>query len=335
LKLIQKNGQPHFGHIETPLDDANYCDYRWRTAMGYYLPRWRRHIKCNQFQFVGLLSPDFIIGCAIVNLRLVANGFFYLYQPSNGKLEEWSWINPLALGCQTPTQPDQSRFQFRKGKNQLEIFAQGKQRQLRVQIGKTLELSALLSEPEGFQPVRLCSRAGYNGWVYTQKTNALPVEGFLNWKGVHFDLNKAQTLGGYDWTIGFMRRHTFWNWASCSAYLQDGKAFGFNLAAGVNETSYTENAIWFDHKRILLPSIQFHFDREKPLEPWTIKSSDGSFHARFNPVGLRRERVEAVILASNFRQVFGTFEGQFRDQSGTLHDFGPCWGFCEDHYARW
>ena len=122
-----------------------------------------------------------------------------------------------------------------------------------------------------------------------------------------------------------MRRHTFWNWASCSTRLDNGTSFGFNLAAGVNETSYTENCLWFGHQQILLPPIQFHFNREQPLQPWTVTSGDGRFEAQFQPKGIRKEHVEAILLASKFKQVFGTFSGHFRDQLGQQHNFGPSW----------
>lgn len=333
MKLIQNNGLPHFGHLDQPLQDANFKDYAWRTPMGRSMPRWRRHLRCNQFQFFGLTSPDLIIGCAIVNLRLLANCFFYIYEPAKDQLHEWSLLQPLALGCHTPTTPDQGRFSFKKGKSEVSMQAVGKQRHLEIDVRGQLRLQATLTEPHAFQPLRLCSRAGYDGWVYTQKANALPVTGELDFQGQKHHLSGLG--GGYDWTIGFMRRETFWNWASCSTLLADGSSFGFNLAAGVNETSYTENVFWYNHHASLLAPIQFHFQRENPLEPWFIQTADQRFYAEFQPHGLRRERVQAVLLASNFRQVFGTFSGYFYDADDRKVEFGPCWGFCEDHYARW
>lgn len=335
MKLINEKGQPNLGHLQKPLTDANYADFAWRTAMGYPIPRFRRRLKCNQFQFVGLVSPDLIVGCAIVNLRLLANAFFYVYLPQTKQLREWSWLTPFAVGCHTPTQPDASCFRFRKGRNQVIMDASPETRSLTVHTKDGVHLHAHFHHPTGFEPVRVCTRAGYNGWVYTQKANALPATGTLQLDGHTFELEKHDVRAGYDWTIGFMRRHTFWNWASCSATLPDGSAFGFNLAAGVNETSYTENALWHEHQRVTLPPIQFHFDREQPIQPWLLTSGDGGFEATFTPQGLRRERIEAIILASNFRQVFGTFEGRFRNAAGVEHVFGPCYGFCEDHYARW
>ena len=49
-----------------------------------------------------------------------------------------------------------------------------------------------------------------------------------------------------------MRRETNWNWASLSTMDDRGRQIGFNAAAGMNETSFTENGVWVDGRLHLM-----------------------------------------------------------------------------------
>ena len=49
-----------------------------------------------------------------------------------------------------------------------------------------------------------------------------------------------------DWTAGYMRRHTYWNWTATACRLPDGRILGLNLSCGVNETSFTESYFLLD-----------------------------------------------------------------------------------------
>lgn len=42
----------------------------------------------NTFNFAGIIGPDFMAGLAVVDLKYIANGFFYIYDIKNKKITE-------------------------------------------------------------------------------------------------------------------------------------------------------------------------------------------------------------------------------------------------------
>ena len=107
-----------------------------------------------------------------------------------------------------------------------------------------------------------------------------------------------------------------------------------NLAAGVNETGFTENALWLDGKLIKIDMVNFQFDRYRPDSAWRMQSADGIVDLQFTPLGQRKEKINALLIASNFTQHFGVFAGRI-SLADELIIIENCWGFAEDHYARW
>lgn len=132
-----------------------------------------------------------------------------------------------------------------------------------------------------------------------------------------------------------MRRETAWNWACIAGKLADGRSMGLNLAAGVNETGMTENALWLDGRCIKLGQASFVFDRYCETAPWQVRTSDGRVDLQFVPSGVRKERINAVVIASNFRQYVGTYTGVILDESGEPVPVEGLRGLAEDHFARW
>lgn len=332
--LIKQNGQPHFGLFDRPVIDINYRDYDLRSAMDKPRGRLAQHFGFNQFQFLSLCSEQLIVGLAIVDLKWLSNAFVYCFDPQSGDYEEFSFIQPLSRKTTMDTRPNQGRASFRSGRNRLDIHAEAGRRRLRVSLAAGLEIDAEIDEDEGYRPLSICTRAGYAGWVYTQKTTARPVSGRLVWRGEARDLAEIGALAGVDWSAGYMRRETFWNWGSLSARLADGRRLGFNLVAGVNDTGYTENALWIDDQMVKISTVVFDYDRSDHQRPWRMCSQDGVLDLRFEPAGRRSEKRDALFIASNFTQYFGRFYGTVRLPNEVVELSGQ-WGFAEDHFARW
>ncbi|WP_333608065.1 DUF2804 domain-containing protein [Arsukibacterium sp.] len=334
-QLIDAQGKVTFGVFEHGVSDINYLDYDLRNAMNKRLGSWAKHFKFNQFQFIGFSSPVLLIGIAIVDLKWLSQAFVYCYDIERRQFEQFTMLQLLARGTTFNTQPHQGTVSFQKGRQRLSISATTTpgMRTLEVQLDR-LTLNARIDESARYQPLALCTRAGYQGWVFTEKATALLCQGQLCWQGRQYDLQQLKALACVDWTAGYMRRETFWNWGSLSCFLADGRRLGFNLAAGVNETGFTENALWLDGRLIKLDMIDFQFDRQQPSLPWHMTSNDGMVNLRFEPQGQRQEKINAGLIASNFTQHFGCYYGVIKLADEVIQLQGE-WGFCEDHYAKW
>ena len=51
--------------------------------------------------------------------------------------------------------------------------------------------------------------------------------------------------------------------------------------------------------------------------------------------GLHREQLNLGLLASNFKQVFGCFQGVLRPPGRAPVLIDNLWGFVEDQYVKW
>ena len=331
-KLIDAQGRIRPGVLSQPVDEINYLDYDLRSVMDRPRGRLVRRWRFNQFQFVSAMAPGWVFGLAVVDLKLVGNAFFYLYDFETGELQQQSLLRPLALGTYLEPRPERGVARFHKGDVRIQVTPVTAGRHVSVVAPGGVRVDLELREP--VEPLRLVCPAGYNGWVFTRKSAGLPVEGQIRWGDRIWRCDDA-TRGAVDWSCGFMRRETAWNWASLAGVLADGRTLGLNLAAGVNETGMTENALWLGERRLRLGAARFEFDRYRPDSAWRVCTEDGRVELRFTPAGVRREKLNAGLLASNFRQYIGTFEGQVIDDTGTAIPVSGLRGLMEDHFARW
>ncbi|MGX5726533.1 DUF2804 domain-containing protein [Metapseudomonas otitidis] len=333
--LIGPDGQPRYGQFDTTPTLINYRDFDFRSPMGRRrgaLAKWRRF---HQFQYFGIISNELIGGCALANLSLLGVGFVYLFHPASGRMIERQFKLPLGWGTRFSQSPDSGTCELRVGRNllRLENQAERREKRLRVELDDGTRIDALFAEQD-FQPMGLCTPAGADGWVYARKVAGVPCQGRIESVLGQFDLGTLGAYAHHDWSAGYMRPETVWNWA-CLSGEAAGIRLGLNLSCGVNETSFTENCFWLDGELVKVDTVRFAFDRQQPLEPWHITSHDGQVDLRFRGEGLHKERLNAGFLASNFKQVFGRFDGVLRPHGRPAIPVEGLWGFVEDQYVKW
>ena len=132
-----------------------------------------------------------------------------------------------------------------------------------------------------------------------------------------------------------MRRETFWNWSCLAGCLADGRVVGLNAACGVNDTSFTENCFWLDGVLHKLDTVAFEYDRRDLLRPWRVRSFDGRLDLAFHPEAEHVERFNAWIVATNFRQLVGRYDGWLTTAGGERLRIERLLGYAEAQYALW
>jgi hypothetical protein len=326
--LISSDGKIRYGFYDEPLDGINYIDYPQETPFGIKIPKILRKLTANQFHFAGIIGPDVMVGVAVVDLKYLSNGFFYVYDRKAKTIIETKKIIPAGIGAQISPTPRSYDSSFTsKGFNiTLTSFRM---------MANAPEISVDVKLEKQIEPLRLCTRTGYRGWVYMEKTSPIPVSGKVVCRGKTFDISSPAYMGLMDWTTGFMRRDTYWEWAATATSLPDGRTFGLNLCCGVNETSFTENAFWIDGKRTKVDTVNFEFDSHDLYRPWKIASYDKRVNLTFNPEAERGEAVNALLIKSKFVQFMGTFDGTIVTADGETIQIKGLPGWAEDHYAKW
>ena len=335
-KLVQANGRPSFGQFATTPSRINWRGADYRSLMGRSLPAWRRRMAFKQFEYFGIVSDELIAGCALANLQFVGAAFVYAFRPSDGAMHSLSVRAPLARGMTLTDQPmtGSSVLETRKLSVRLDYSEDAKR--LRVESRDGLNIDASFEEsPAACDPMSLCTQAGRNGWVYARKIAGVPASGTVASKLGSVDLEQAGSYAHHDYSAGFMRRETYWNWACLTGRATSGERVGLNVSCGVNETSASENCCWIDGQRYALPGVLFDWSRSELNAPWQVHSPCGAVDLQFQPLGRHTERLNAWLLASDFRQDFGRFSGWLRPADRPPIEVTGLLGFCEDQFARW
>ncbi len=338
-QLVAPDGQVHLGLFPDTVAHVNGRDHDYRRPMGSPASRRARHFHYKQFQYFGLVSDELLIGCALADTAYLGLAFFYVFEPASGRLREYTWRSPRARALSMSATPleGESRFEqngvaIRLGYGQT---GDGERRKTLSVALKDLTLDAALVEPLDYRPMSLCTRTGVNGWTYANKVAGVDVSGTLRDEGGERDLGALPGAGGHhDFSAGYMRRETFWNWACLSGRL-DGHRVGLNLSCGVNETSVNENCLWLDGELIKVEGTRFDYQRDDLQAPWRIRSRCGRVDLTFTPLGRHRERLNLGLFASNFHQLFGRFDGELRAADGAPLAVRGLHGFVEEQYAKW
>ncbi len=299
----------------------------------------RKWLDYNQFQFMGLISEHLLVGCALGDFRYLGFAFVYTYEPATGELQEFAVKLPLGVGISLTNRPRDGVGGLNWAGNNVRISADINpdlvMLDVKLKSGLRVHATLNLHQQPAFQPLAVCTQTARNGWSFTQKIAGVRATGYVEGSFGRHDLTEIGAFGHYDYTVGYMRRETFWNWA-CFAGEAQGRAIGLNLSCGVNETSFSENCFWVDGQLIPVGLATFDYDRANPAGgQWIVSTSDGSVDLTFDPEGVHVEKLNAVLVASDFTQVFGRFNGQLHLPDGTQIDIHDQYGFVEDQYAKW
>ncbi len=173
----------------------------------------------------------------------------------------------------------------------------------------------------------------------TAKNAALPTHGQLTIRrgdqSESYDLSGG--LGGFDYTSGFLPRHTAWNWAFLTTTLADGRTVGLNLVSGfsgIGDHSH-ENACWLNGvAHPLDPAARIEFHEDDLMHPWRVTTRDGAVDLTFTPLTVHRESLNLGAVRSRFIQPTGHFTGTITVAGERLTiDSAP--GVVEDQDVLW
>ena len=332
--LIGIDGRPRFGIYSGPLTSLNLDDFRPYGAKDGASSAKSRILKyrIKRWEYLGICNNDIIFGIAVVRLGYMCNLFAYLFDRRSARISEYDILTPGGGAAIFEGTSLTGEITFKSGKTAVRMTSDPET--ITVEGSIKGELSVSLSFRKYGQPLVCLTRVGLKGFNYTHKEAGIPVRGTIRHKGVSWDIQEEQSFGVRDYTLGYLARQTFWNWASGGGMDKEGNRIGFNLVQGVNETGFTENAFWVNGRLVKTDVVDFRYDDLDLLKPWHIESNDGRVRLRFLPEGKRSANIHAGLIVSKFHQPFGRFEGTLRD-GDQVCELQNVSGFTEEHYAKW
>jgi hypothetical protein len=334
--LIGEGGKPNFGVFGEAIANVNLKDFDYRPIAPFpvNLTRSSAQKAIKRWQYMGFVNADMVLGMAVVDIGYIGSVFAYSYLREEKKVKDHSRLDPLRSGTRFSTS-SVSGISEHKSKGfhlRMENDIAQNARKLTLDIADELRAELTFDE-KNFEPLCVVTQNGLRGFNYCHKAAGLPVTGWVKVGGRQFDIMPETTMGILDWSAGCPARYTYWNWASGSGILKDGRRIGMNFSSGVNERAFTENVFWVDGKPVKVDTMRFDYDSTDAMKPWRITSADGKADLVFHPENERKENVNTGLLVSRFRQPFGEFEGTFLiDGKKTPVQM---FGVTEEHEAKW
>ncbi|RPJ17119.1 MAG: DUF2804 domain-containing protein [Desulfobacteraceae bacterium] len=333
-RLIGLNGRPVFGIRKSTVLSFNLSDLRiyGKNKTDGILKRFITWFRIKRWQYLGVCNDKIIFGAAIVNLGYMTNMFCYIFDRKAGKIVQFDAITPSGKAGLFEGSFQNGSAIFKNGKASLSFI--NRPESVLAKISVKGKLDAELHFLKLTEPLCCTSRVGLDGFNYTHKEAGIPVTGNVTFRGSGYEIAENESSGVIDYTLGYLARHTFWNWASGGGFDEAGNRVGFNLVQGVNETGFTENAFWINGNMIKTDVIDFQYSDLNLLDKWRIVSNDGKINLSFYPEGERSADINTGLIASRFHQPFGRFEGILSD-GGKTWKINNAAGFTEEHYAKW
>ena len=173
-------------------------------------------------------------------------------------------------------------------------------------------------------------------FYYNRKINCLPAEGTLEYGGEQETLDPGRSLASLDWGRGVWQYRSYWNWASASGFLADGRRVGLNLGCGFGDLSRaTENALILEGRIHKLGPVRFDYTSGDYMRPWKFYDDAQRIDLTFTPFKDRLARSNLLVIFSEVHQMFGRYSGCVTTDTGEVISIDGLVGFAEEHHARW
>ena len=334
--LLQPNGSlAQIGWSRQPLLDCNL------EAARFYALRSLQRFRLKRWDYYAVFTPQRFFSATIADLGYAGNIFVYTLDFATHELHEEGLEIILSRGISLPRNSTAGDAHFANSRARLDFLLKAEGRHISVEwpdfhAGRGIRAEIDLQCPADHQSMTLVIPIGKRRFYYNRKINCLPASGRLDYGDVHEDILPDRCLGSLDWGRGVWEYRSFWNWASASGFLPDGRRVGLNLGTGFGDTTAaTENCLILEGRIHKLDLVPFDYSAQDYLQPWHFRDSQGRLQLDFIPFKDRPARTNLGIIFSQVHQMFGRYIGQVITDDGETIHITDLIGFAEEHQARW
>ena len=334
--LLDENGRPaQIGWSRQPLLDCNL-----ERARFYPLGLLQRFRK-KRWDYYAVFTPRRFFSATIADLGYAANLFVYTLDFATGDLHEEGLVAPLGRNTTLERNSPEGEASYASAKVSLRFTADPDERRVRVDWpgfhdGRGINADIRLAVPPGHESMTIVIPIGDQRFYYNTKINCLPATGQIRYGDDLEELRPDSSLGQLDWGRGVWEYSSFWNWASASGFLPDGRTIGLNLGRGFGDLSRaTENAVILDGRVHKLGDVTFDYRSGDFMRPWHFTDEAQRLDLTFTPFKDRTARTNLGVIFSEVHQIFGRYNGRVVLDDDTVLEIRDLIGFAEEHRARW
>ena len=310
-------------------------------AARFYRLGWFQRFRLKRWDYYAVFTPRRFFSATIADLGYAGNIFVYTLDFETGELHEEGLVVPLGRGLQLPRNSADGETTFDNSKVSLRFTASPEERHIYVDWpdfhdGRGIQAELSLAVPPGHESMTITIPIGRRRFYYNTKINCLPATGRLQYDDAVEELTPATCLGSLDWGRGVWEYSSFWNWASSSGFLPDGRTIGLNFGCGFGDLSRaTENAVILDGRVHKLGVVGFDYRSGDYMRPWHFTDEDGRLDLTFTPFKDRTARTNLGLIFSEVHQMFGRYNGRVVLDDERELEITDLIGFAEEHRARW
>lgn len=311
-----------------------------KTAVYPRITRFLQFIRMKRWNYFAVFTHSRFFSATLADLGYAGNVFVYTLDFESGQLHEEGLVIPLSKGLTLANGTTGTSNYQGKG---VRLDFQSSHQAHRIQVdwpafhnGRGISADLLLGIPLEHQSMNITIPIPGKRYYYNHKINCLPASGILRYGDLTQDLRPESSLGQLDWGRGVWQYSSFWNWASASGFLPDGRTIGLNLGCGFGDTSSaTENAIILDGRVHKLDQVTFEYNPKDYMQPWKFRDNHNRLALNFVPFKDRLATTHLGIIDSVVHQMFGRYQGQVTGDDGEEIPIHGLVGFAEEHHARW
>jgi hypothetical protein len=335
--LDSKGDLAQVGWSRFPLLDPNL------ENLAFY-PRLARPLqfaRTKRWDYYALFTPQRFFSATIADLGYAGNIFVYVMDLASGDLHEEGLVIPLGRGIVLPRSSDQGETSFANKQVTLSFRTDPGRRDLSIDwpgfhAGRGIHAEISLACPPEHESMTIVIPIPPKRLYYNRKINCMPAQGTLRYGSDEEALQPDRSLGQLDWGRGVWAYRSFWNWASASGFLPDGRTVGLNLGCGFGDCSAaTEDCLILDGRLHKLGPVKFDYNPANYLAPWKFSDEDGRLELVFTPFKERLARTNLLVIFSEVHQMFGHYQGHVIADDGERIQIERLVGFAEEHHARW
>jgi len=334
--LLRPDGSlSQIGWARQPVLDCNL------EAARFYALRPLQRFRVKRWDYYAVFTPRRFFSATIADLGYAGNIFIYTLDFESGDLHEEGLVIPLAKGITLPRNSTEGDSHFEDQRVKLHFGLLPDKRRLSVSWpafhdGRGIQAEIDLAMPPGSESMNIVIPIGEKRFYWNRKVNCLPASGYVRYGDLTETLDPKNCLGSLDWGRGVWEYQSFWNWASASGFLPDGRTIGLNLGCGFGDLSAaTENAVILDNRIHKLDQVKFDYASGDYMKPWHFTDNQGRLDLTFTPFKDRTATTNLAIITSEVHQMFGRYNGQVVADDGQQVEVKDLIGFAEEHHARW
>jgi hypothetical protein len=334
--LLKPDGRlAQVGWSPQPLLDCNL------EAARFYALRPFQHFRIKRWDYYAVFSPTRFFSATIADLGYAGNIFVYTMDFATGNLHEEGLVIPFGKGVTLPRNSTEGDSHFQNDKASLTFNLRGAERHLSVSWpafdgGRGIEADITLACPPNYESMTIAIPIGSKRFYYNRKINCMPASGTVKYGDLTETLDPKTCLGSLDWGRGVWEYQSFWNWASASGFLPDGRTVGLNLGCGFGDLSKAgENALILGNRVHKLEQVKFDYVSGDYMKPWKFTDTEGRLDLIFTPFKDRTATTNLAVITSEVHQMFGRYNGKAVADSGEVIQIKGLIGFAEEHHAKW